>query len=267
VNSLRAEPSMAERSGAAAAIILSGLLGLALYAVPDRFAATLGLEGHDGFAYRAGGAAFVGYAVALLSGWTGDARSLRLIMPATLGATVATAVAGGIALAGGHGGTAMAAIVFGSVAVAVLVGYPVLRRGVPGPLGPTAPERDIAPWLVAFFVWGTVASALFGLGGLLLGGTFGLLTGAAGMDDPVYRLAGAATIGILVGSLLTLRSRNWHEIRLVSRLGFVTNLLTLIGVPLVVATGTGAPSLVWLIGAAAAFNTGGLGLALLREGR
>jgi hypothetical protein len=66
--------------------------------------------------------------------------------------------------------------------------------------------------------------------------------------------------------VLTLRSRNWEEIRLVARLGFVTNLLTLISVPIVVAAG-GAPTLIWLIGAAAAFNVAGLGLALFREGR
>jgi hypothetical protein len=255
--------SAAERFALALTIVLAGALGLALYVVPDRAASSLGLEGHDRFAYGAGGAAFLGYAAALLSGWRSPSRGLRILLPAVTGAALATVVAGLIAFAGGYGGTTMGLILAGAVAIALAAGSAALKLRTESPDGA---ERNIATWLVAFFGWGVVASALFGLGGLLLGGTFGTLTGAQGTDDPAYRLAGAATIGILVGSVLTLRSRNWEEIRLVARLGFVTNLLTLISVPIVVAAG-GAPTLIWLIGAAAAFNVVGLGLALFREGR
>jgi hypothetical protein len=252
-----------ERVAIASTIVFSAVLGVALYALSDRVAAALGAEGRDGFAYRAGGAAFLGYAVALVLGWGAEARALRILLPASVGAAVATAVAAAIAVVGGHSGTAPLLILGGAVVSAVLVGYGPQRRIASSTDGGTP---DIPSWLVAFFVWGVVASALFGLGGLLLGSTFGTLTGAHGTDDVVYRLAGAATMGIFVGSLLTLRSRNWREIRLVAVLGFVTNLLTLIGVPIVVAGGD-PPALIWLIGAAAAFNVGGLGLALLRQGR
>jgi hypothetical protein len=257
-------PTLARRRAVATPIIvLGGALGLILYLVPDRAASLLGLEGLDRFAYGPGGAAFLGYAVALLSGWNAPARAWRIILPAATGAAIATAIAALISFAGGHGGTAMAAVLAVAIVVAVAAGSAAAAMGV---ASFDAGERDIARWLVAFFGWGVVASGLFGLGGLLLGGTFGALTGAHGTDDPVYRLAGAATIGILVGSVLTLRSRNWGEIRLVAILGFVTNLLTLISVPIVVIGG-GAPTLIWLIGAAAAFNVVGLGLALYRKGR
>ena len=95
----------------------------------------------------------------------------------------------------------------------------------------------------------------------MLGSVFGGLAGMAGTDDVVYRLAGAATIGILVGSALALRTQSWQLVRLPVLLAFVTNVLSLVGGITVVAKGD-APIVLWLIAGAAFFNVAGLGIAL-----
>jgi hypothetical protein len=239
-------------------IALAGLLGVALFAVPDRMAAALGLAGTDEFAYRSGGAAFLGYAVAFAFGWNAAAGTLRVLWLATLGAAAVTVVAGLVAFAAGHtGGILVPLIVLGAIAVAAVAWYEV----VPGPVLPRATGRQFTPWFVAFLGWGVIASALFGIGGLVLGSTFGSIAGFAGGDDPVYRFAGAATIGILVASILALRTQDWSLIRLPVLMSFVTNVVTLLGGALYISHG-GVPPVAYLIAAAAIFNIGGLGLAL-----
>jgi hypothetical protein len=251
---------MAAKAVALLVIVGAGALGLALFLVPDRMAGALGLEGLDSFAYRSGGAAFLGYAVAFILGWNEPLNALRILWLATIGGAAATVIAALVALAGGHGagaGLVLPLILIGAITIAALSAYVVGRPTVlPAPTG-----RRFKPWFIAFLAWGVIAAALFGLGGLVLGATFGSISGFAGTDDTVYRLAGAATVGILVGSALALRTQDWAMVRLPVLLGFVTNVLSLIGGLIVVAAG-GAPIVLWLIIGAATFNVVGLGLAL-----
>ena len=56
---------------------------------------------------------------------------------------------------------------------------------------------------------------VFGLGPLLLGGTFGAALGFPGNDSFIYRLAGAATLGYAVALIMRLRQGDWTALRLV----------------------------------------------------
>jgi hypothetical protein len=236
----------------------AGILGLALFLMPDRVAGALQLPGLDTFAYRSGGAAFLGYAAAFILGWNAAPTKLRILWLETIVGASATAVAAFLALLGGHGSGLVVPLILGAIAIAALAGYQVLGQG---PLLPAPTVRRFAPWFIAFLGWGVVAAALFGIGGLALGSTFGNLARFAGTDDAVYRLAGAATVGILVGSALSLRSQDWDLVRLPVMLGFVTNVLSLVGGIVVIASGN-APIMLWLIAGAALFNIAGLGFAL-----
>lgn len=149
-------------------------------------------------------------------------------------------------------------ILAGALVVAATAGYVMARAGV---ALPERTGRRFAPWFVAFLGWGVIASALFGLGGLVLGSTFGSVAGFPGGDDHVYRLAGAATVGILVGSALALRTQDWEVVRLPVLMSFVTNVLTLVGGAIYISQG-GVPLVAYLIAGAASFNVAGLGLAL-----
>jgi hypothetical protein len=258
------------RSALAVSAVLAGALGLALMLAPDRVAAALGASGRDQFAYLAGGSAFFGYAAAIAWIWaragTGGTWTLLVAITAAAIAVIAGCL---VAIARGENSTALLLILAGGVVTTVAGGLAI--RAVddsdgPGARGPAASDADIAPWFVAFLVWGVAASAIFGVGGLVLGATFGQLTGAAAVDDTIYRLAGAGTIGVLAGSLLSVRSRRWSAIEPIVVLGLATNALTLVGA-LIVLAGRDAPTLLWLIAAAAAFNVAGLGAALLRQGR
>jgi hypothetical protein len=239
-------------------IALAGVFGLFLFVFPDRAAAAFALSGSDEFAYRSGGAAFLGYAVAFAAGWTASTQMLRILWLATLGAAVATALAALIALATGHSGFALLLVLAGAVIAAAVSGYSTFASR---PVLPAPTERRFSTWFVAFLAWGIIASALFGIGGLVLGSTFGSLLGFPGGDDPVYRFAGGATIGILVGTILALRTQDWEQLRLPVLVSFVTNVVTLIGGVLYIGHGA-VPPVAFLVAGAAIFNIAGLGLAL-----
>jgi len=91
-----------ERVARLVVIALSGVLGLVLFALPDQVASALGLAATDEFAYRSGGAAFLGYAVAFAAGWQVSPRALSIIWPATLGSGLGTALAAAITLVAGR---------------------------------------------------------------------------------------------------------------------------------------------------------------------
>jgi hypothetical protein len=126
-------------------------------------------------------------------------------------------------------------------------------------------ERPIATWLVALYVIGVAAAAVFGLGPLLLGGQFGVLVGASGDDSFVYRQAGAATLGAAVGGILVLRSRRWSATRLPTLMAVTFNGLSLIAA--IVEIIRGGQPIAFLILGAAGLTTVGMGLALARKGR
>ena len=248
---------MSQRLAASVVVVLFGALGLAMFAVPDRVAGAFGLPGTDEFAYRSGGAAFLGYAIAFLYGWASDEGSRRILWLATYVAAVATAIAAVVGYLGQP--SAAGAVVFaGALIASVATGWAANRSR---PRAPERTARTFATWFQAFIGWGVVASVIFGLGGFVLGSTFGKLLGFMGTDDPIYRLAGAATIGILVGSLLALRTQDWHQVRLPVVVSFATNVLTLVAGALLISHGA-VPLAAYAIAAAALFNVVGLGLAL-----
>jgi hypothetical protein len=247
------------RALAVVVVLLTGLLGFGLFLVPDRMAAALNSAGTDPFAFRSGGAAFIGYAAAFALAWTRPRAEAQILWLATLVGGIATVAAGLITIAlGNGGGVVFPAILAGGVVVALAAQYEL--RGWRGLL-PDATGRRFARWFVYFLGWGVIAAALFGIGGLVLGSVFGSLSGFAGNDDVVYRIAGAATVGILAGTLLSLRTQSWELVRLPVVLGFVTNVFSLMGGLIVLAAG-GAPIMLVLIVGAAIFNVIGLGLAL-----
>ena len=124
---------------------------------------------------------------------------------------------------------------------------------------------ELATWVVALFVIGTLAAAFFGLVPLALGGSFGKVLGYSGADDFVYRQGGAATLGAAVGGLLVLRSRRWSAARIPAVMALAFNGLAVIAAILEIAGG-GQP-IAWLILAAAGVTTVGMAAALMRGGR
>jgi hypothetical protein len=248
-----------ERLARLVVIGIFGAVGLAMVLVPGEFAGYLGSAGTDEFAYRSGGAAFLGYAVAFAIAWSDTAASLRILWLATIAAAGAVVVAALIAIAlGGQASMVLLLVALGAALVGA-IGFAGLRGG--GAVLPASSGQRFATWFVAFLGWGVIASALFGLGGLILGSIFGTLTGFPGGDDTMYRLAGAATVGILVGTVLALRTQDWSLVRRPVLMSFATNLLTLIGGLIYIGHG-GVPVAAYLIAAAAVFNVAGLGLAI-----
>ena len=70
-----------------------------------------------------------------------------------------------------------------------------------GAVGPSAGAAGVAPSAActpladSLFAIGTIASLVFGLGPLVAAGGFGVALGYPGLDDFIYRQAGAATFG------------------------------------------------------------------------
>lgn len=243
------------------AAVGAGGMGLLLFAATV-VSGLLTYLSTDVFALQTGGAAFLGFAVAMGMEATAN-RPTRIVLAGGVAAALGTALGAAIALLGPTGGKLGLSALVAGVGIAWMLGYLLLRSVR------TAPTDDplIGRWFTGFLVWGSVASALFGFGGLLLGGTFGKLFGFAGTYDLLYRLAGGVTLGIFVGSVLSVRSRAWLEVRPLVVVGFITNLLTLLGGLADASHGGNAAVGVLLICAAAGFNTIGLGLGLLRRGK
>jgi hypothetical protein len=218
-------------------------------------------EPKDVFALQTGGAAFLAFAVALVMEATAN-HPTRILLASAVGASAGTALGGALGLLGPTGGKlGLAAMVAGG-GIAVILAYFLLRYPIP--------LRDrgtqISRWFTYFLVWGSVASALFAFGGLILGGAFGKLFGFAGIYDLLYRLDGGVTLGIFVGSVLAVRSRSWPEVRPLVIVGFITNVGTVLGGLFDAASGGGSVGL-YLIMAAGLFNAIGLGLGLVRSGK
>jgi hypothetical protein len=130
----------------------------------------------------------------------------------------------------------------------------------------TGGTPNVSQWIVALFAIGVLASLVFGLGPLILGGGFGRALGFPGFDDFIYRQAGAATTGACVGGILALRSREWQEIRLAAVAALTFNLASFLAAVVEITRG-GAQPVAYLILAAAGLVSIGMALALRRGGR
>jgi hypothetical protein len=113
-------------------------------------------------------------------------------------------------------------------------------------------------WLLVLLV---AAGAFFGLAPLLAPGLFANLTGFAGTDVFLYRLAGAATFGYAVGLAAGLRA-GWDAIRIPIASVFVFNAASILAC--VVAIAAGPQPVVYVILVASIVFTGATGYYLVR---
>ncbi len=247
-------------------LILAGaFFGLASFIAPSTFAALTGFTGTDLFTYRLAGAATFAYAIGLAAGTQASWVELRIPIASTLAFNAASILACVVAIVTGDTHWLVFVILLASI-VFTAGTWQLLRQPPLDAAGkPRAElERPIAPWLVALYVIGVAAAAVFGLGPLLLGGQFGVLVGALGNDPFVYRQAGAATLGAAAGGILVLRSRRWSATRLPTLMAVTFNGLSVIAA--IVEILQGAQPIAFLILGAAGLTTVGMALALARKG-
>ena len=248
-------------------LILAGaFFGLAATIAPSTFADLTGFKGTDLFTYRLAGAATFAYAIGLVAGTRASWVELRIPIASTLAFNAASIFACVLAIIGGGAQWLVYVILLASL-VFTAGTYQLLREPPLEAAGKARAEleRPIATWLVALYVIGVAAAAVFGLGPLLLGGQFGVLVGASGDDSFVYRQAGAATLGAAVGGILVLRSRRWSATRLPTLMAVTFNGLSLIAA--IVEIIRGGQPIAFLILGAAGLTTVGMGLALARKGQ
>jgi hypothetical protein len=248
-------------------LVLAGaFFGLAATIAPATFAELTGFKGTDLFTYRLAGAATFAYAIGLVAGTQASWVELRIPIASTLAFNAASIFACLVAVVTGGAQLIVFVILLASIAFAAGT-WQLLREPPLVAAGKARAELEhpIATWLVALYVIGVAAAAVFGLGPLLLGGQFGVLFGASGDDSFVYRQAGAATLGAAVGGIMVLRSRRWSAARLPTLMAVAFNGLSLIAA-IVEIIGRGQP-IAFLILGAAGLTTVGMGLALTRKGR
>src|SRR5205823_2120939 len=141
-------------------LIVAGLFfGLAPLLVPRQFGEIAGFQAKDLFLYRLAGAATLGYGVALLVGFRAQWRELRIPIASTAVFNACSIAACVIAIA--QGGAQwlvyvilLASILFTAGTVYLLRNPPVAR----GEATSTRGRQDLAPWVVALFAIGTLAS-------------------------------------------------------------------------------------------------------------
>ena len=227
-------------------------LGLPLYVFPRPFGRVVGLSGDDTFIYELGGAALLGYAVALGLGVRDALWSpLRFVLLATYGLAAIAFLGGFVAIASDH--------INGLVVPRTLGQMLVAHRGEAS--GP----RDVATWVVVVLALATVSAAVFGLGPQLPG-PFASLVGYRGTDEYVYRLAGAACFGYALMGIQELRSLHWDDMRLPNVMALVFNGLAFLASIFELLAGR-TTLLVYLVALAAGFFTVAIAAILVRRGR
>ena len=249
-------------------LILAGLFfGLAPLLVPKQFGEFGGFRAQDLFLYRLAGAATLGYGVALLVGFRAPWHELRILIASTAvfnGASIAACLVA--ILQGGAQWLVyvilLASILFTAGTLSLLANPPF----VPGESADRGGAPDVAKWIVALFTIGVLASLVFGVAPLVAAGGFGQALGFPGLDDFIYRQAGAATTGACVGGLLALQSRRWREIRLATVAALTFNAASVVAALVELAAGSREPVIFVILGAAA-LVTVGMTLALQRAGR
>jgi hypothetical protein len=236
-------------------------LGLPLFAFPRPFARIADLAGDDTFVYELGGAAMIGYAVALALGLrSGLWAPMRFVVLGTYVFAAIAFLAGFVAFASNHINGFVVLFSLWAVIVAwALAQVLVARRGA------VAGTRDIATWAVVVFALATVSAGVFGLGPQLPG-PFASLTGYKGTDEYVYRLAGAACFGYAAMGIQELRSRHWDDLHLPNVMALVFNGLAFLASVFEILAGR-VTLLVYVVALAAGFFTVAIAATLARRGR
>ena len=236
-------------------------LGLPLFVFPRPFARIAELSGDDTFIYELGGAAMLGYAVALALGIrAGVWPPMRFVVLATYVFAAIAFLAGFVGFASNQINGLVLVVALWAVVVAwALAQILVAHRGaVAGP-------RDVATWVVAVLALATLSAAVFGLGPQLPG-PFASLMGYRGTDEFIYRLAGAACFGYAAMGIQELRSLHWDDLRLPNVMALVFNGLAFLASLFEILAGR-ATLLVYLVALAAGFFTVAIALILARRGR
>ena len=214
------------------------------------FGATFGAPGNDSFIYRLGGAATLGYAIALIMGLRqGNWAPLRLVVIATLTFNLASIYACVVELMAGNTNIMVYLILGTSIAISAITIWMLNRHS-----NSMKMERDISTWYIRFLTLGTVLSGAFGLLPLLIPVQGAQLLGFHGTDVFLIRQAGAASLGYAVMAYLGIRSGAWTEIRLGLIMALIFNGFSFIAS--VIALFSGEPVLITVvIGAASLFVT------------
>jgi len=239
--------------------LVFGLFPLLLGGV---FGAGLGFPGNDSFIYRLGGAATLGYAVALIMGLRqGDWAPLRLVVIATLTFNLASIYACVVELMAGDTNVMVYLILGTSIAITAITSWLLSRHSSNMKM-----ESDVSTWYIRFLTLGTVLSGAFGLLPLLIPVQGAQLLGFHGTDIFLIRQAGAASLGYAVMAYLGIRSGAWLEIRLGLVMALIFNGFSFIAS--VIALFSGEPVLITVvIGAASLFVTIVGYIAYQRSGR
>jgi hypothetical protein len=236
-------------------------LGLPLVVVPKQFASVVGLAGDDTFIYQLGGAAMVGYSVALFLGVRGGLWSpLRFVVLAAYVFAAIGFFAGFIAFAGGQLNAFALVVTLWAVIVAWAVAQILVAHR-----GARAGPRDVAPWVIFVLALATISAAVFGLGPQVAG-PFAALMGYKGTDEVVYRLAGAACFGYAAMGIQELRSLHWDDMRLPNVMALVFNGLAFLASVFEIIAGR-TTLLAILVAVAAGFFTVATAAILVRRGR
>ena len=236
-------------------------LGIPMFVAPRPFAQFAGFSGDDTFIYQLGGAAILGYAVAIALGVRGRLWDpMRFVVLATYVFVAIAFLAGFIGFASNQ--------INGVVVVvslwAVLVAY-ALAQILVAHRGARAGPRDVLDWVGVVLAVATVAAAVFGLGPQIPG-PFASVMGYKGTDEYVYRLAGAACFGYAAMGIQELRSLHWDDMRLPSAMAVVFNGLAFLASIIELLAGRGT-LLVYLVAVAAGFFTVAIAAILVRRGR
>ncbi|HKC91185.1 MAG TPA: hypothetical protein VKE23_07650 [Candidatus Limnocylindria bacterium] len=236
-------------------------LGLPLFVFPRPFARLAGLAGDDTFIYELGGAAMIGYGVALALGIRGGLWApMRFVVLATYVFAAIAFLAGFVSFAAGQ----LSGFVLIVTLWAVIVAWAVAQILVAN-RGAVAGPRDIATWAVIVLILATASAAAFGLGPQLPG-PFASLAGYRGTDEFAYRLAGAACFGYAAMGIQELRSRHWEDLRLPSVMALIFNGLAFLASVFEILAGR-VTFLVYVVVLAAGFFTVAIGVVIARRGR
>ena len=236
-------------------------LGLPLYVFPRPFAHFAGLSGDDTFIYELGGAAMIGYGVALALGVRNGLWSpIRFVVLGTYAFTVLVFLAGFVSFVSNQ----IAGIVVVVSLWAVVVAWAVAQILV-AHRGAVAGPRNVATWAAVVLALATLSAALFGLGPQAAG-PFASVMGYRGTDEYVYRLAGAACFGYAVIGIQELRSLHWDDMRLPNVMALVFNGLAFLASAFEILAGR-TTLLAILVALAAGSFTVAISVVIARRGR